>query len=245
MRKSQATSQTGAGNSGTDTEFLRKGDGEQSSVAGILQKQLRPSQLGDCQMIKCVAFDLDGVVIPSGPSFELFEREYGITQDDITQFFSGPYQAAMMGACDLYDALPEELATWKWRGTADQFVDVWFNSCCECDPLIVKEIELLKAAGVRCCVATNQDNRRADFLSRLPLLRELFPEQYFSCVLRAAKPHQDYFARVQSILELPGAEILFVDDKQENIDGARKHGWHAALCGGVIQLRAILSRYGL
>jgi putative hydrolase of the HAD superfamily len=196
-------------------------------------------------MIKCVAFDLDGVVIPSEPSFELFEKKYGITPGDFRQFFSGPYQRAMMGACDLYDVLPDALTAWKWRGTTDQFVDVWFNSCCECDPLIVKEIVALKVAGIRCCVATNQDNRRAEFLRRLPLLCELFPDQYFSCAIQAAKPHRDYFARVESLLQLPGAEILFVDDKQENVDGARKHGWNAALCGGVIPLREILSRYGL
>ena len=110
---------------------------------------------------------------------------------------------------------------------------------------MINEIQKLKGAGIRCCLATNQDNRRAEFLERLPLLRELFPDQYFSCRIRAVKPYRDYFARVQSLLELQGEEILFVDDKEENVSGALAHGWCAALCRDVVGLRLNLSKYGL
>jgi putative hydrolase of the HAD superfamily len=196
-------------------------------------------------MIQCVAFDLDGVVIPSGPSFEFFERRYAITRDDFRHFFSGPYRRAMTGSCDLYDVLPQALVTWNWRGTMSEFLDEWLNSCCECDPEMVDEIEKLKAAGIRCCLATNQDSRRAAFLDGLAPLRELFADRYFSCYMQTAKPDPDYFERIQSSLKLAGREILFVDDKQENIDGAIACGWHAALCRDAGEFREILSLYQL
>ena len=196
-------------------------------------------------MIQCVAFDLDGVIIQSGPSFELFERDHAITRDDFREFFSRPYRRAMIGECDLYDVLPEALVTWNWRGTLQEFLDVWFESCCECDPEMVKEIERLKSAGVRCCLATNQDNRRVAFLDRLASLRQLFSDRYFSCHMRAAKPNRDYFEHIQTSLKLSGTQILFVDDKQENVDGAIACGWNAALCRSALVFREILTRHGL
>jgi putative hydrolase of the HAD superfamily len=196
-------------------------------------------------MIKCVAFDLDGVVILSDASFELFEGHHGITREDFRQFFAGPYRMAMTGACDLYDVLPEALREWGWTSTTDHFVDVWFNSCCNCDPDIVQEIVRLQTLGIRCCLATNQDNRRAAFLDGLQQLRDLFPERFFSCELRAAKPDARYFQHVQASLGFSADEILFVDDKQENVEGAIACGWKSAVCRNAKDLRRILSVHDL
>ena len=48
-------------------------------------------------MIQCVAFDLDGVLIPSGPSFDYFKTKHNITPADFGEFFRGSYELAMSG----------------------------------------------------------------------------------------------------------------------------------------------------
>jgi putative hydrolase of the HAD superfamily len=184
-------------------------------------------------------------VISPEASFELFETRYGITREDFRQFFLGPYRPLMVGECDLYDALAESLTKWNWKSTTEHFVDVWFNSCAECDPDVVHQIRTLQAAGIRCCLATNQDSRRAAFLEGLEPLRDLFHPRFFSCRIGAAKPDARYFEYLQASLGISGREILFVDDKQENVDGAIASGWNAAVCRNADDLRNILLAYGV
>ena len=76
-------------------------------------------------MIRCVALDLDGVVIPSEPSFKLFETTYGITRRHWEQFFVGSYQQAMLGEVALFQILSDLLREWRWTATTEEFADVW------------------------------------------------------------------------------------------------------------------------
>ncbi len=192
-------------------------------------------------MIRCVAFDLDGVVIRTEPSFALFEREHGITREAWREVFAGDYQAAMRGEVDLFDLLPPFLARWSWRGTRDEFVGTWFGSCIDADPEVAALIRSLRAAGLRCCAASNQDNRRAAYLDAHAPLRALLPERFFSCWLRAAKPGADYFRAIERALGCAPHEILFVDDRPENVAGARACGWRGEVATGAASVRAALA----
>ena len=59
--------------------------------------------------IRVVAFDLDGVLIPSEPSFDFFDREYGIKREDFRAFFEDAYRDPMLGKRDLLEVLPPVL----------------------------------------------------------------------------------------------------------------------------------------
>ena len=85
-------------------------------------------------MLRCVAFDLDGVVIPSEPSFAMFERDYGITRRQFGEFFSGSYREAMLGAADLEGVLRPTLEQWNWDRDASSFISTWLRSCEELLP---------------------------------------------------------------------------------------------------------------
>ena len=194
-------------------------------------------------MIRCVAFDLDGVVIPSDPSFELFEREHGITREQFRDFFSGDYVDAMAGQRDLFDVLPKAIADWGWNGDVESFANAWFSSCDFADPEAARVVGELRDLGLLCCAASNQDHRRAAHLEQAHEISSLFQRQFFSCQLGAMKPHPDYFRAVEALLDLQSEEILFVDDKPANVAGAKRCGWRAEHVAHPSMLRAVVSRH--
>ena len=192
--------------------------------------------------IRCVAFDLDGVVIPTAPSFDYFDSIHGITFDDWRQFFQGPYESAMRGDVDLFEILRESLERWRWNTSIETFAKEWFDSCSVPDPQAIEVIHSLKARGIRCVAATNQDSRRARYLDALPWLG-LFDARFYSCDLRVTKPSTEYFRHIQdTIAEVPGS-VLFVDDRGDNVEAARRFGWCAEHCLGASELKRIVSEY--
>lgn len=193
--------------------------------------------------IRCVAFDLDGVVIPADPSFILFEREHGITREQWGEFFMGDYRSAMAGECDLFDVLPDVIAGWGWTGSVEAFARTWFESCDRCDADAANLIRELASRDILCCAASNQDNRRAVHLDSVAEIAELLPRRFFSCRLGTMKPEPAYFRAVEADLGLTGEQILFVDDKPENVAGARHCGWRADHVATPSRLRDVVSRH--
>ena len=51
--------------------------------------------------------------------------------------------------------------------------------------------------------------------------------KHASHLLRSAKPHEDIYRAFEQDLGAAGDEILFFDDRQENIDTATAIGWRA------------------
>jgi FMN phosphatase YigB (HAD superfamily) len=56
-------------------------------------------------------------------------------------------------------------------------------------------------------------------------------------------PGVDYFRAVQEDIALPPDDILFVDDKPENVESALACGWSAEVCRRSTDLRHIAVRY--
>ena len=79
-------------------------------------------------------------------------------------------------------------------------------------------------------------------------LETIFDEQFYSFELGFAKPAAGYFQAIMDRICVAPNRVLFIDDHEGNIAGAREIGIHAELFpwdGGRAALTPILARYGI
>ena len=101
---------------------------------------------------------------------------------------------------------------------------------------------------IRIGLATNQQNVRAAFMVDELGYRTRFDDLLISCQLGHAKPGAEYFHAVLELLDLSGAQVLFLDDHASNVEVARKVGLKAEqyhLDSGVSAMLALLARHGI
>ncbi len=97
------------------------------------------------------------------------------------------------------------------------------------DSRVISWIEMLRANGYTVGILSNLPFPMADALRGTPGFMEHFDHVTFSCDLRLFKPQAAIYEHSFRGLGVPPEETLFIDDKQENIDGARAVGMNAEL----------------
>lgn len=118
----------------------------------------------------------------------------------------------------------------------------------ELDEGAMDVVAAVRANGTRCYLATNQQAVRAAHMREALGYEESLDGCFYSYELGVAKPDPDYFSRIVATLGLPAGELLFVDDRPDNVAAARSVGLAAE---DVPQhdhgatLRRIFTEYGL
>lgn len=134
------------------------------------------------------------------------------------------------------DIVPEDLFGLMWRSIV-------------VDPESLALVEAARVAGYGVHLGTNQEHHRARFMREtLGLDESLFGVAVYSCEIGLAKPDPAYFEKAVAMIGAEPGEVLFVDDKQENVDGARSVGLAAErweLAEGHDLLRELLGRNGV
>jgi HAD superfamily hydrolase (TIGR01509 family) len=109
-------------------------------------------------------------------------------------------------------------------------------------------VRALRDLGLRCALATNQQNLRGGYMRRSLGFEQIFDEQFYSYELGFAKPEAGYFKAIMDRIEVAPSRVLFIDDHDGNVAGAYELGINSELFprdGGVPALTAILDRYGV
>lgn len=112
------------------------------------------------------------------------------------------------------------------------------------------------ADSVRLLTALRERGHRLHYLSNMPAplaahlqqrhdFLSLFESGIYSSHVRLTKPDAAIFALAQQRFGGDPADTLFIDDHPENIEAARRHGWHARLFTGPQALGAELRALGL
>ncbi len=194
-------------------------------------------------MIRAVLFDVDGVLVHPWRFQSLLASEYGISPEMTAPFFRGPFIECLRGRIDVTDVLPPFLRSWKWPGSAADFMAKWLVAENAPDNEVLSVVAAIRESGVPCFVASSQERLRAQYLASEMRFDQLFDGVFFSCDLGYAKPEEGFYQAIRERLGYAGSELLFFDDAIANVAGATASGWVAEHFTGVDQLRRHIAQY--
>ncbi|MET9274554.1 HAD-IA family hydrolase [Kribbella sp. NPDC003557] len=197
--------------------------------------------------VSAVLFDADGVV--QRPSRDWWTRLTALVPADGEAFVADLMLAekpALVGKGDFRDAVADVLRRWNSPATLDDALEPW--SWFEAEPGVISLIQSLRAAGVGCHLATNQQAYRRTIMQDERGYGAWFDQTFYSCDLGLAKPDPAYFRAILGALRAPAPSVLFIDDNEDNVAGALSVGLRAEyydLSAGVPALADLLRRHGL
>jgi putative hydrolase of the HAD superfamily len=111
-------------------------------------------------------------------------------------------------------------------------------------PASVDLVAGLAAVGVDLAVLSNAPQDTAQAVSALPVAAH-FEHLIFSCDLKLAKPDPECFRAALAVLRAEPADVIFLDDRPDNVAGAAALGIRSALFTDAQAARADLARYGV
>jgi putative hydrolase of the HAD superfamily len=94
----------------------------------------------------------------------------------------------------------------------------------------------LKQKGYRIYLLSNASPRIYEYMDRIPAIR-IFDGYLISCDIRVNKPDQEIYRALLRKYDLVAGECLFIDDLEENIEGAKTAGLQGYVFKGAADLR--------
>jgi putative hydrolase of the HAD superfamily len=188
-------------------------------------------------VLRALLWDADGVLqhtpvgwvealdTAGGPGFAeaVFEAELG----------------AMRGWEPLRLTLQRVLDSWPdARTDVPALLDLWERAVV--DQAAMELVGEVRAAGVHCALATNQQDHRREWMRDHLGHDARFDRVYYSCEVGAMKPEPEFFHHILDDLGLPPAAVGFVDDSAVNVQAALDVGLRAVRhdpASGVDKLR--------
>lgn len=177
---------------------------------------------------KCILFDADGVVVNDLMYGVEYQKQSGISSEEMLPFYNGVFQECLVGKADLKKVITPWLEKWKFEGTADEFLNNWFEYEDVKINEVIEFVQDLRKKGIICCLATNQENYRTEFMIEQMGFADLFDHIYSSAQIGHKKPKKEFYEYIlREMNQLYGfakEEIVYVDDTVENVQGGTNAG---------------------
>jgi len=110
-------------------------------------------------------------------------------------------------------------------GLVRREIDFWSRF----DERVLAWVRQLRDAGLRTSILSNLPLPIGESLRATPGFLDHFDQVTFSCELGVLKPDREIYEYALRGLGVAPAEALFLDDRPENVEGARAIGLHAEL----------------
>ncbi|MEU8260610.1 HAD-IA family hydrolase [Micromonospora sp. NPDC048999] len=186
--------------------------------------------------------DFDGVLRRWDPAVAAaVEREYGITAGVLGEIAMSwgllqPVLTGQVSHAQWMESVAEALTPSVGAERARAAVEEWQRHRGEVDPEVLAFIRQMREAGVRVGLGTNATDQLDADLAALGLTDE-FDAVVNSAVVGVHKPAKEYFQAACAALETSPSRVLFVDDEDRNVAGARVAGLSAYRWTGPGDLR--------
>ena len=157
-------------------------------------------------------------------------------------FFKGPFKDCTLGKADLKDVLSMVIKDWNFPGTVDDLMTYWFKDDVIEAPVMAC-IEKLRANGVHCFMATNQEQHRAASLREKFGHGKIFDEIFCSAEIGHIKNEPAFWetvwTKIADLANNDKSKVIFLDDDEANVLTARAFGFAAVHYKGTDDLAKI------
>ena len=203
-------------------------------------------------MIRAIVFDLGGVLIDL--SYENcvrafvevlgFERIYELLDLSHQQGIYGDMEAGLITADEFRAAVLRDSRPGAVPSDVDRCMAALLTGM---DPAKVPLLERLAQKYPLYGLTNNNEisvARMHEIYEENGLdWQRVFRKEFISCRMKLMKPGRKIFDAAAAEIGFPPAEILFVDDSQKNVDGARAACWQAVLYVQGTDLGACIANY--
>lgn len=195
---------------------------------------------------RAIMVDVDGVLIrhPDRAGWTVhLERDLGIAPAALQAAFFKPHWGDVVhGRATLRERLAPVLAADFPGVSCDALIEYWFGNDAHVDQGLLSQLQALRGDGLEVHLATVQDHERAAYLWDRLDFRSRFDGLHYAAAIGCSKPSSAFYRAIEAATRLAPEAIFFIDDRPENVEGARACGWTAALWTGGDTLDALIKR---
>ncbi|HEV2376334.1 MAG TPA: HAD family phosphatase [Streptosporangiaceae bacterium] len=196
-----------------------------------------------------VLFDFGNVVCysQSEHDLELLAAAVGCPVPELTETYWPPrldYDRADLDADTYWQKVGAAQGRTFSPAEVTELVRLDVESWSHINPHTEALIADLAAAGNRLALLSNAPTDVALAIAALPIAA-CFEHCFFSCDLRATKPDPAVYQAVLTRLQAQPADVVFLDDRAENVTGAADLGIRSVHFTGAQQARAALAALGV
>lgn len=195
--------------------------------------------------ISTVIFDYGNVLCQPQP-FELIQEMAGVCGIQTPQFlasyyrFRHQYDLGVLDGAGYWQAFGTVAGFQIPESTINQLIELDNQSWAQPNWPMIEWVARLQTAGIETAILSNMPFDMRNELSRLCHWLPAFRVRVFSCELGIAKPDPAIFEHCLSSLQVAPPDVLFLDDRLENVEAAQALGLHGFTFESVEQFKSEL-----
>jgi glucose-1-phosphatase len=207
-----------------------------------------PSSSAAQSNIKAVVFDLGGVVFRMDREERMSRFAPASTLSrmgiEAALFGTGLANDGDKGVFDAVTQHREAAARAHLSLDYGEMRDAWASAFTP-DADVLRILDRISPGLLKASLSDNSELIRFGLEALWPAVMARFSRTFWSYEFHILKPAPEIFRRTAARLEVAPAEVCFVDDSIDNVEGARECGWDAIHFRGPRELEAALRLRGL
>ena len=181
---------------------------------------------------KTIVFDLGKVLLDF--DYSIAARRIAAKasyQGDIYQFFTAHselllrYETGLVTSAEFFQAICRATG---FAGSYEEFGSYFGDIFSEIPPMVAFQVRLRKA-GFPTYIFSNTNEMAIEHIRRAFPFFANFDGYIYSYEVRSMKPAPEIYEAMEKLSNSSGDEILYIDDRPENVEGGRRQGWRVIL----------------
>jgi len=198
--------------------------------------------------ITAIFWDIGGVLLTNGwdtPTRHAAAAKFGLEVDELDARHAKAFPVYERGQISLDDYLTQSVFYQSRPFTRDAFKNFMYSCSSELSDSRALADRLSSLKKVLMAAINNEGRELNDFRIQKFDLRRTLSLFFSSCYVGLRKPDTAIYRLALDVAQRTGGESIFIDDRRENTDGARKAGMNAIQFQSVNQLKSDLQKVGV